>query len=191
MNFAVDGERFCCLPPTKATRSFPCEFSSSFRLFLGFFCGGFSPKDFEDSRTRLVPFDSIISTVMPDFYCIFFSRIGIAGFYCGFNGFYLCSFLFFSDCDAACYAFLPSLLVFMEFFLLSVRNFMVCCCSDSLLPAFTGFCQVLLGFTRFYWILPDLTTGFTGFYRVLLGFTGFFLVLLGFAGFCWFLLGFG
>ena len=39
--------------------------------------------------------------------------------------------------------------------------------------------RVLLGFTRFFWVL----LGFTGFHRVLLGFTRFFLVFLGFTGF--------
>ncbi len=56
--------------------------------------------------------------------------------------------------------------------------------------------RVLLGFTRFFWVL----LGFTGFHRVLLGFTRFFLVFLsftgfyqvlpGFTGFYWVLLGF-
>ena len=57
------------------------------------------------------------------------------------------------------------------------------------LPSFTGFYLVLLGFTQFYWVLPSLTgfylvlLGFTQFYWVLPCFTGFYLVLLGYIGF--------
>ena len=57
------------------------------------------------------------------------------------------------------------------------------------LPSFTGFCKVLLGFTGFYLVLPSCTgfclvlPSFTGFYWVLPSFTGFCKVLLGFTGF--------
>ena len=54
------------------------------------------------------------------------------------------------------------------------------------LPSFTGFYRVWLGFTAFDWVWLSLT----GFYRVLLGFTEFYWVLPGFIGFYWVLLGF-
>ena len=50
---------------------------------------------------------------------------------------------------------------------------------DQVVPGFTGFYWVLLGFAEFYRILP----GFTGFYWVFLGFIGFHWALLVFTGF--------
>ena len=49
---------------------------------------------------------------------------------------------------------------------------------NLVLPSFTGFYRVLLGFTEFYWVLPS----FTGFYRVLLVVRDSFLDLLSFTG---------
>ena len=59
------------------------------------------------------------------------------------------------------------------------------------LPSFTGFYLVLLGFIQFYWVLPSFTGfytvlfGFTQFYWVSPSFTGFYLVLLDYTQFYW------
>ena len=76
--------------------------------------------------------------------------------------------------------------VLPSFFLLSWTKFYK---HDMVLPSFTGFYLVLLGFSSFFLrffsnqsdnVLQEWLFDFTSFYRVLPSFTGFYLVLLGF-----------
>ena len=56
----------------------------------------------------------------------------------------------------------------------------------SILPGFTGFNRVFLGFNESFWFLAFISPvilGFTWFHWVSLGFIGFYWVLLGFTGF--------